>query len=209
MSNRQVMLLIVVAAVATAAGLWLGQRQMPFGANAQPAVTAALLYPKAREIDDFDLTRADGRKFRRADLEGHWTLAFFGFTHCPDVCPTTLATLREVEASLRATPTPPPVQMLFVSVDPERDTAQVLGDYARFFSPNIVAVTGSDEVLSSLTRQFGIVYMKAPLEGGGYTVDHSSQIVLVGPDATIRGLFRPPFDVARITADLIALGRGA
>lgn len=209
-SNRNIMLLIVVAAVAVSAGLWFGQRQLG-GSAAAPNVTleAGLLYPTARDIPPFALERARGGSFTEKDWQGHWTLAFFGFTHCPDICPTTLATLKQVDEAISTAPLAQPLQLLFVSVDPARDDAATLKRYSEFFSPRIVAATAPEDRLLPFTRQFGIVYMQSPLEGGGYTVDHSAQVVVIDPKGRLVAMFRPPLDAARITADLRRLAEGA
>ena len=201
--NRTIMLLIVVAAVAVSAGLWLGQRSFlaPSGGPAV-AVEAALLYPAPREVPAFTLERASGGTFSDADLKGRWTLGFFGFTHCPDICPTTLALMKQVEDTLAAPPLASPLQLLFVSVDPARDDPATLGKYAAYFSPSIIAATAPEERLQPMTRSLGIVYMQSPLEGGGYTVDHSAQVVVIDPQGRLVGMFRPPLDPQRMAADL-------
>ena len=209
-SNRSIMLLIVVAAVAVSAGLWLGQRQLLAPApDAGLPVQSALLYPQPRAVPPFVLERATGGSFSQDDLQGHWTLAFFGFTHCPDICPTTLAAMKQVEDALGAGDPPIPLQMLFVSVDPDRDTAPVLARYAAFFSPDIVAATAPEERLQPMTRSLGIVYMQSALPAGGYTVDHSAQIVLIAPQGRMLGMFRPPLDAQRIAADLRLIAAAA
>jgi protein SCO1/2 len=201
--NRTLMLLIVAAAVAVSAGMWVGQRSFlaPSGGSAV-AVEAALLYPAPREVPAFVLERAGGGTFSEANLRGHWTLGFFGFTHCPDICPTTLALMKQVEDMLAAPPLAPPLQLLFVSVDPARDDPATLGQYAAYFSPNIIAATAPEERLQPMTRSLGIVYMQSPLDGGGYTIDHSAQVVVIDPKGRLVGMFRPPLDPQRMAADL-------
>ena len=92
--------------------------------------------------------------------------------------------------------------MWFVAVAPARDTPQVLGDYARYFSPAIVAATGDAAALAALTPALGIVYAQSPLPGGGYTVDHSTQLVVFDPQGRLAAIVRPPHDAAAILADL-------
>ncbi len=204
------MTLIVVAAIAVSAGLWLGQRQLLTpAADATIPVQAALLYPQARPVAPFVLERATGGTFSQDDLQGRWTLAFFGFTHCPDICPTTLAVLKQVQDALAASQPAIPLQMLFVSVDPERDTPEVLAKYAAFFSPDIIAVTAPQERLLPMTRGLGVVYMQSALPAGGYTVDHSAQLVLIDPLGRMTGMFRPPLDAPRIAADLRLIAAAA
>lgn len=214
MTNSQRILVILAVAVALAAGVWVGQRQFlspaPASGDARPATQAALLYPTPRQIPGFELRRADGTRFTNADLEGHWTLAFFGFTHCPDICPDTLARMEEVRKQLARRGAADAVTMVFVSVDPERDTGETIQRYVEFFDPAIVGVTGEPEQLDVLTHALGIVHRKVPLDGGGYTIDHSSQLVLIDPAGRQAGIFRPPFDAAKLAADLAMLaGRDA
>lgn len=195
---------ILLAALAAGLGLWLGLGR--FGAPAQPNLQAALLYPAPRAVPEFHLTRADGAPLTNADWQGRWTLVFFGFTHCPDVCPTTLATLKQVWTGL-APAQRERLRVDFVSVDPQRDTPEQLGRYVAFFSPDFVAATGSDTELTALTRALGLLYVRVPGENGDYSVDHSAQVVLIDPQGRLVGMFRPPLDAARIGADLARLAR--
>lgn len=193
------MWIILVAAVAAAAGLWLGQRAL---APAPTSLEAGLAYPQPRALPDFALTRADGSELRADALRGRWSLVFFGFTHCPDVCPTTLASYREIERALEAQDPVPPYELVFVSLDPERDAGKPLADYAAYFSARILAVTGTREQLDALTRALGILYAKSPTGGSDYTIDHSTQLVLLDPDVRMAAIFRPPLDAARIARDI-------
>jgi protein SCO1 len=212
--------LILAGAIAAGLGLWLGQRMSTPDREAAPMVNAqasnmqaAVLYPTPKPIAPFQLVKGDGSPYTNADLKGQWTLMFFGFTRCPDVCPTTLASFSQLEKTLALTPDSPKVGYLFVSVDPERDTPEASANYAKYFSPSIVAATGEPDAIAAFTRDVGVLYMKAPQPNAksvsDYTVDHSAQLVLVGPDGTVRGLFRPPLDPNKIAADLRALANEA
>lgn len=217
MSNQQRILVILAIAVALATGLWVGQRQFLAPSSSghpaipgQPQTEAALLYPTPRQIPAFELVRTDGTPFTNADLAGRWTLAFFGFTHCPDICPDTLARMQDVRERLAARGAGDAVSMLFVSVDPERDSGETIRRYVEFFDPAIVGVSGEPARIEVLTNALGIVHRKVELDGGGYTIDHSSQLVLLDPQGRQAGIFRPPFDPAKLAADLAALsGDGA
>lgn len=192
----------MLAALAAGLGLWLGARY--FGPAATSSMQSALLYPQPRQVPEFTLRRSDGQALTQADWRGRWTLAFFGFTYCPDVCPTTLAVLKQAWSKLgpeqRAR-----VAIDFISVDPQRDTPEQLGKFTAFFSPDFVAATGTDQQLTALTNGLGLVYARTPAQGGEYSVDHSSQIVIIDPQGRLVGLFRPPLDAARIVADLNSL----
>jgi protein SCO1/2 len=202
--------LIAAAALAGALGLWLGQRWYDGAgpATSDAGTTAALVYPKPRELEDFLLERTDGRPLVLDSWRGQWNLVFIGFTHCPDACPQALAVFRDVEKQWPADAGPQPA-MYFVSVDPERDSAKALEDYATYFSPRIVAATGTHDRLEPFARQLGMIYVKTPIDGGDYTVDHSTHVAVVDPDGRMVALFRAPHDAGAIVADMLALQRAA
>lgn len=194
--------LILIAAVAAAVGLWLGSRTF---APSAPKLAAAVMYPSPRALPDFKLQRADGTTLTKADWSGRWTVAFFGYTNCPDVCPTTLATFKQVFAKLEADGVADKVRFDFISVDPARDTPEQLTKYVGYFDKDFVAATGTDEELTQLTRALGLIYSREPTGNGDYAVDHSASAVIVDPSGREVGLFRPPFDAKAIAADLKTL----
>ena len=208
MSRPPLPWIIAIVALAAGLGLWLGVRYAESG-GAQQALRNALVYPQPKPVPEFSLTRSDGKAFTPGGLRGRWTLVFFGFTHCPDVCPTTLGTLREVRALLDASPAKAPVQMLFVSIDPARDDPATLGKYTAFFSPSIIAATADDASLQAFTRALGVVYMRAP--GGAddnYNMDHTASLLVIDPEARLHALIRPPHAADAIAADLRTLSGG-
>lgn len=208
-----------VLALALAAGLGLLTAQYvlrPPAPNSteQIALEGSLLYPAGRPIPGFSLQRADGSVLDQTALAGRWTLLFIGFTHCPDVCPTTLALLAEVHrqwpnagGSADAGPAPavPAPSVLFVAVDAERDTPAKAQEYASFFHPDFVGASGTPEQLEAFTRNLGLVFMKTPLEGEQYTIDHSSSLAIINPEGQLAGVMRPPLDARRIAADMRTL----
>lgn len=199
--------LILVAALAVALGFWFGARMSATPA-AQPALDAGVLYPAPRALPDFSLVRSDGKPLTAADWKGAWTVAFFGFTNCPDVCPTTLTTFKQVW-KLLGPELAPAVHFDFISVDPGRDTPEQLARYVGYFSKDFVAATGSDEELTRLTRALGLIYSRGEPVDGTYSVDHSASAVIIDPQGRQIGLFRPPFDAAKIAADLRKLAASA
>ena len=218
MFNRTT-LLILMAALAAGLGLWAAQ--VVFGPQriaAAPApmegpavdpatMKAARLFPQLRAVPDFALQQSDGTALSAKELQGRWTIVFFGFTHCPDVCPTTLGELAQAQklwAGVDASRRP---QVLFVSVDPERDTPEKTGEYAAYFHPDTLAATLPEPALQAFANSLGMVYMKVATEGGDYTMDHSTALVLLDPRGRQAGLFRPPFVPADIAADLIELSK--
>lgn len=156
----------------------------------EPSI-AGFVYPEPRPVSPFKLAAQDGKPFDLESLKGKWTFVYFGYTYCPDVCPTTLAELARAkklldQAGLSA-------QYVFVSVDPQRDTPKRLAQYVAFFDPGFVGASGSDEALSALTRQIGIVYsFPEGTKGATYAVDHSSIVALFDPDARLHAVFTPP-----------------
>ena len=193
-------LTVAATVIGVVAAWWVTARQPVTLASG-----TALATP--RGIGAFRLTDQQGREFTPESLRSRWTLAFAGFTHCPDACPTTLAMLATLDDRLRANGRE--MQVVFLSVDPERDTIARLAGYVAHFSPHFVAVTGARAQIDALCRDLGIAYVRNPGVGGDYTVDHSAALVLIDPRARVAGYFRPPHDPAALAADLAALTDGA
>lgn len=198
--------LVVSAAFAVAFGLWLGQRF--FAAQAPPQLENAVLYPSPRVIPEFHLTQANGQPLTLADWRGRWTVVYFGYTTCPDVCPTTLATFKQVWKDLRERGIADKARFDFISVDPQRDTPDVLHKYVSYFDPDFIAATGADEQLTPLTRALGLMYARNTDANGAISVEHSGAAVIVDPQGREAGIFRPPFAAKAIADDLATLTAG-
>jgi protein SCO1/2 len=188
-------LLLAAALGAAVAGFYLA-RQLDSPA---PQLASGTWLPVPRALPDFTLVDGSGRPYTRAELAGAPALVFFGFTHCPDVCPTTLLKLAQVHRQL------PALRVVFVSVDPERDTPPVIAQYAHAFDPAFVGVTGQPRSIEALAGAFGVAVARVPLPGGDYTMDHSAVVFLLDPAARMVALFTPPFEVGALSADLRAL----
>lgn len=139
----------------------------------------------------FRLVDQDGRTVTQEDLKGRPTLLFFGFTHCPDICPTTLFEISEVLRQLGADAGK--VRAAFVTVDPERDTPATLKDYLGSFDPHLMALTGSREEVDGMLKAYRVYAKKVPTEGGGYTMDHTALVYLMDKN----GQFVAPFNMKR------------
>ena len=150
-----------------------------------------------RNIGEFDLIDHHGNPFNPGRLEGQWTLVFFGFTHCPDICPTTMTFLNTFLESLEGTEAQDP-QVVMVSVDPARDTVQQLADYMPYFNPDFIGVTGEFLDIHRFATKLNIPFRKVMDEDGSYQVDHSSNIVLINPRGDYHGFFRAPLDLAKM-----------
>jgi protein SCO1 len=166
-----------------------------------------LLWPNPRLIAPFKLHTSDGSEFTEANFANHWTLIFFGFTNCPDICPSTMTTLKQLyeqwgsDANVEHN-----LQIVFVSVDPERDDDAALMNYVSYFHPSFVGVTGNEDDLSSFAGQFGALFMKVNSAGvPGYAMDHSASIILVAPSAHFVGIFSPPHEVDDIKVRLMRM----
>ncbi len=164
--------------------------------EAEPPDIQGLLWPDPKVVQPFALTDQRGEPFTLAQLTGRWSFLFFGYTHCPDVCPTTLAMLDKVSRELDRGPTSNrDVQFVFVSVDPGRDTPEYLGKYVGYFNPDFLGVTGADEALTQLTRQLGIYTEREPPDAdGNYLVGHGTAVLLIDPAGRLVGVFQAPHD---------------
>ena len=167
-----------------------------------PALERATRYDAPRPLPAFALVDQAGRSFGPERLRGRWNFMFFGFVNCPDVCPTTLATLAAAEAALADLPAQDRPGVLFVSVDPGRDTPEVLGRYVAHFDPAFTGATGSREAIDALAGALGVaVIIGLPAADGSYSVDHSAAVFLVDPEARVVALFGAPHDAATIARD--------
>ncbi len=200
-------LIIVLVAVAAMLG---GLTASRFLLQEPVEFRAASMFPEPRQLQPFELVDGNGQPFTEADLTDRYTLVFFGFTNCPDICPDTLNQVAEAKRRLelmRVEQSNLP-RVVFVSVDPERDEGQAMLDYVTWFDDDFKAITGSDEALQELTRQVGALYVRmAPDESGFYSVDHSGMIVIIDPEAQMIGRFAQPIDTESMVADLFELSR--
>jgi protein SCO1/2 len=197
---------VLIAAVSAIGGVSFWKMTQ---ARHQSPVSSLLVLPDARVIADFRLADHHSQPFSLADLRGKWSLIFFGFTNCPDVCPGTLFELQKVNANmiqaLEAESDRP--QILFFSVDPERDTPAKLEQYLSYFDPGFIGITGDQVQLLPLTRQLGIAYRIDDHEPGTqqYDVAHSVSILLTDPEGRLYGAFPAPHDAEKISAELLAI----
>ena len=169
----------------------------------QPAMelaTGTLLTPR-RALPDFSLIDSQGRSFGPANLRGRWSMLFFGYTNCPDFCPTTLSTLAAMQKQLRAEHSVIP-QVIFVSVDAKRDTPAQLANYVPYFDPEFIGLTAADQpAIEALAKQWGVAVMVQPPKDGSYTVDHSSAIFVLDPAGRLAAILSGPFTVGALQSD--------
>ncbi|TQV70718.1 SCO family protein [Exilibacterium tricleocarpae] len=188
---------ILVAFIATVLGLFYNKFTSPRVLSATDLrVNGAFEFDKPRIFKDFQLTDHRGQAFSLANLQDKWTLMFFGFTYCPDICPTTMATLNELVGTLDEKILDN-TQVVLVSVDPARDTVDKLAQYVPYFNEDFIGLTGEFLQIKRLATQLNIAFNKVTLEDT-YTVDHSANVVLINPKGHYHGFFKPPLDIARL-----------
>lgn len=204
---------ILIAALAAAFGLWAAQHWFGQRAANGPQLQVVKLFDQPRELPAFSLQQSDRTQLVPGELKGHWTLVFLGFTHCPDVCPTTLAQLAQAQKQWAALPDSTRPRVLFVSVDPERDTPDQIGEYAHAFHRDTLAATADIPALEAFAKSLSLVFMKVPAPEGTpadqYSVDHSAALALLDPQGRMAGVIQPPLQPKAIAADLIELTQAA
>lgn len=153
-----------------------------------------LLLPRERAIAPLELLDQDGQPFDTRSLQGRWHILFFGFTACPDICPTTLSEMRRLFGQLPSE-TRERLQLVLITADPARDTPQQLKSYLGYYRAGFKGLTGELAQLQQLSRALGLPFVAAGETQGDYSVSHSGNLALVGPDGTLRGHIRAPLDL--------------
>jgi protein SCO1/2 len=196
MSPKNLIVAIVLGG-ALAAGIFVAT-QVNKPANLQ----TAFVLPLPNALPDFSLLDHSGDRVNADTFRGQWDLVFFGFTNCPDICPTTLQVLASAKRELIETGERTLPRVVLVSVDPERDTPELLGQYVDYFGEGNLGVTGELEGIKTLTAALGIYFEKAPTDDGNYGVDHSAAVLVINPDGEFSALFSAPHIVANFVHDL-------
>jgi protein SCO1 len=187
--------LIVIAIIAMLAGLWLAQTfQQP--APIKPPIIHGVIYPSEKIILPFSLENHLSEVFTEKDLKDQWSLIFVGYTQCPDVCPTTLALMNEVSNMMRESNKIVP-GIIFLSIDPERDTPAILKEYVNYFNPEFIGLTGAIEQINRFSRNLNAVYRKSPgltgeITADNYLMDHSSALMLINPNGHMQSILTAP-----------------
>ena len=216
MALKSNIIYVIGAVVALSGGFWLSSMQEgEINLSSESAKEKALaearknyspiqgsILSPARKIAIPPLTKDDGSAFTLDDLTGEWHLLFFGYTHCPDVCPVTMGVAAQAKKIAKENNHIFP-QVVFISVDPERDKVEMLAEYVQYFDKDFIGVTGDSDMIKALTLQMSVVFMKmAPEEGNeGYLVDHSSALLLLNPEGKLVAFLNPPHDPRTILKD--------
>jgi len=164
---------------------------------ADMAANGLVVFSEPREVLPFELVDHRGNTFTRDNLVGKWTMIFPGFTFCPDICPTTMAQLGQMWEYLDDKPKKD-LQVIMLSVDPNRDTVEKLGQYVPYFNEDFTGLTGNLGTIANLATQMNIAFdiINPDNAPDSYDVAHSANIVLLNPDGNYQGFFKPPFDPA-------------
>ncbi len=169
------------------------------GGRAQPAF--ATVWPSPKPLPEFRLIDQSGNAFTKSSLQGKWSLLFFGFTHCPDICPATLQQLAIANNGLLESGLDVP-DIILVSVDPERDSPEIMATYVSHFGGEIHGATGDLVELQKLTSAAGVFFAKSALPGDDYSVDHSAVVLVIDEDAAIYASFSAPHNIDSFVKDI-------
>ncbi len=162
----------------------------------------AMVLPQSRALPQFSLLDQNGAKFDTESLRDQWSLLFFGFTHCPDICPATLQQLAIARSRVLHEKNSTFPNIVLISVDPERDTPEVLAEYTRHFGDGMTGVTGPIDELRNLTSALGIFFEKSVGENGDYSVDHSAVVIVINKNAEFHALFSAPHTIDHFVEDM-------
>ncbi len=190
-----VLFLVWIAVLVLALVFW------QFSEKSVPPELQGVLRPEPRALEPFTLVDQNNQPFNLQRFQDKWSFIFFGYTYCPDICPMTLTVLSSVMKELKddSETKPSNTQIIFISVDPERDRPEVLARYVRFFYEDSLGVTGTKKEIDNLSKQFGAGYIKEPETAPGeYLVSHTSSIFLVDPQTRLVASFSPPHQPATI-----------
>jgi protein SCO1/2 len=207
MTARSGLPVVLLAIVAFAVGLFLARSLFVPDVVPVPATENATILPQPRALPALPLVDQDAQPLPAGYLRDRWTLVFFGFTQCPDICPNTLTLLAQMQQELVDLPQAQRPRVLLVSVDPERDTPTILKAYVQFFNPAFTAATGTAEGVATTAAAFSLPYAKVPRADGGYTMDHGAGLFFVSPAGALAAYVSPPFDARALARDFRQLAQ--
>ncbi len=202
MKNKKKLIFGVGISVAMIAGFMAGQ--LAFNDQQVDNTPIRALVPDTpRKLAIPELQRGNGDSFSTSSLQGKWSILFFGYTHCPDVCPTTLSDLAQAKRDYTKQSGKPFPQVVFISVDPQRDTPEILGKYVSYFDKDFIGATGEEKLLTAITVQVHSTFVTTPSENENeYQVGHSLNLILINPDAELVAVLRAPHSVKTIVEAL-------
>jgi len=194
---KTISLIIVLMIFGIAIGIYTTPN---FQENSADEYMEGVFWPNPKQIGQFQTIDHLGENFGVEQLKGKWSILFFGYTYCPDVCPITMSIMSDVQARLEQDGIVDDTQLLFVTVDPLRDTADRLATYINHFDNRILGLGGTKQQVDSLVSQIGVVYLHGiPNKDGYYLVDHTASLFLIDPDARLVSIFSTPHDAETIS----------
>src|SRR5690554_5327056 len=198
LSGVQKTVIATVAVIALVVGATVNKvlRPAPLS-EAQLTEAGVYLFDAPRPVPDVRLTSDRGEGWGRTDLEGQWNLLFFGYTFCPDICPTTMAELRQLSLNLPEEERQH-LQVTMISVDPHRDTPEQMNSYLEFFDAGFAGATGDPAELARLAQGLSVAYIEPDTSEDNYLVDHSGQVIMIDPQGRYVGFIRPPLRPAQL-----------
>ena len=200
--GRTLILSVVGVLIAVVIGVLIGSYLTGNNDQSQAIREAGIIIlPKSRELPALQLASTTGEQVETQALTGTWSLVFFGYTFCPDICPTTLAELRQLK-KLLPEEAKNNLQILMVSVDPNRDTTEQLQLYLEYFDPEFIGLTGELADIQTLSNALSIPFIPGDTSKPRYTVDHSGNLAIISPDGRQHGFLRAPLDVKKIAEQL-------
>jgi len=206
MADRSKLLSLIFLCMVAAGGLVAA---IIFSPKPPLVLASGTILSPARALADFSLIDNQGRSFGAANLRGHWSLMFFGYTDCPDYCPATLTTLAALEKQLRAAKTVAPPQVIFVSVDAKRDTPALLNQFVPNFDPEFIGLTAANQpAIEALAKKWGVAVNIRYGANGNYSVDHSTEIFVIDPAGNIAAILTGPFTLDALKSDFQRLVTG-
>ena len=168
---------------------------------------AFFIYDSPIEVGEFELADDQGQPFTRESLAGKWSLVFFGYTFCPDICPITMASIRQFYGLLDENQDAQDVQVIMISVDTERDTQEVLANYVGYFNPDFIGASGEYAETYTLARQMNVTFNYTRIDDDNYLVNHNGEVMLLDPDGRNVGFFKPPYDPEQMRVNFLRVKR--
>jgi len=207
MSSIKQTVIVLLCVIALIVGMMVARVvRSPEISTEQLQQLGAIVKQQSTKLADFSLIDHQGRPFDNQRLQGKWSLVFFGYTYCPDVCPTTMALLSQLEKELQGSIAEGNTQYILASVDPERDTPKKLAEYVTHFNADFIGVTGELGSMFEFARNLNSMFAKAPMDdAGNYLVDHSMSIAIINPAGEHHGFLRGPHNVANMNQALRAI----
>ncbi|MCW8855037.1 MAG: SCO family protein [Gammaproteobacteria bacterium] len=209
MTNHKSLNFIIAGALALIIGLWFGLSSDIYkteNSKMPPAISGVIL-PVAKNISDFSLQDHNRQIYSKQNLKGKWSVLFLGYAQCPDVCPATLSIMKQVVRLLAEQGETIP-ETVFVSVDPDRDTAEILAEYVSYFNSAFIGVTGEHNQLKKLAIGLSVFYQKSAgmsgdINADDYLMDHSAALMLINPEGSLQAFLTAPHDAKKIAESIV------